>query len=80
MDQTLAQSGSTSKAQAVNLQREILKHDRLPDFAEGLSVDFALLDPELLTHQEGNMLCLPLPKAEQKNDIMYIHSQNCQQC
>lgn len=73
-DQTLALSGSTSKAQAVNLQHEILKHDRSPDFAEGLSVDFALLDPELLTHEEGNMLCLPLPKAEQKmTSCIFIH-------
>lgn len=62
IDQTLIPSGlnltekSTFKAQAVNLQAEIFKCDSLPDFARGVTVDFALLDPEMLTQEEAIML------------------------
>lgn len=47
---------SIFKAQAVSLQSEIFKYDSFSDFARGLTVDFALLDPEMLTQEEAIML------------------------
>lgn len=52
----LEKQNGTFKARAVNLQSEKFKYDSLPDFARGLTVDFALLDSEMLTQEEAIML------------------------